>query len=157
VRRVLVTGSRTWTNQILLQQELNLQLLHPDSADGITILNGMNPNGLDRLAHEWYLTYEDSKWVHEEQFPANWSLGKYAGHQRNQLMVDAGADVCLAFPRPGSSGTWDCARRAEAAGIFVTVFSDPADAKFVAIEVLKRVGTLQPAIENAVANELRLF
>lgn len=44
-----------------------------------------------------------------------------AGDYRNQEMVDAGADVCLAFFKHGArnAGTADCARRAKAAGITV--------------------------------------
>lgn len=42
-----------------------------------------------------------------------------AGPIRNQAMVDAGAEMCLAFHRAisASKGTKDCARRAIAAGI----------------------------------------
>lgn len=156
MRRVLVTGARDWTNRILAQQELNLQMFHPDSSDGLIIVNGMAERGLDKIAHQWYLTHA-SKWVHEDPHPANWKLGHFAGHFRNQEMVDSGADICLAFSRPGSTGTWDCARRAEKAGIPVSVFTDPADKTFTALDVLKRIGTLQPAIEKAVADELRLF
>ena len=38
-----------------------------------------------------------------------------AFHMRNQQMVDAGADLLVAFP--GGNGTADCVRRAEKAGI----------------------------------------
>lgn len=36
-------------------------------------------------------------------------------------MVDLGADICLAFPTKSSIGTWDCVRRANAAGIRVII------------------------------------
>jgi hypothetical protein len=53
-----------------------------------------------------------------EAFPAEWDrFGRRAGPVRNQLMVDHGADICLVFPLPDSRGTWDCVRRAKAAGI----------------------------------------
>ena len=53
-----------------------------------------------------------------EVFKADWEgNGRRAGPIRNQWMVNAGADVCLAFPLAGSVGTWDCVRRARAAGI----------------------------------------
>lgn len=42
-----------------------------------------------------------------------------AGVYRNQAMVHLGADICLAFPLPGSTGTYDCVRRAEIAHIRV--------------------------------------
>jgi len=41
-----------------------------------------------------------------------------AGNYRNQCMVDLGPyDICVAFPIGRSTGTRDCMRRAEAAGI----------------------------------------
>lgn len=52
-----------------------------------------------------------------EPHPADWSRGKRAGHDRNQLMVDLGADAVLAFPTRSSRGTYDCAARVERAGI----------------------------------------
>jgi coenzyme F420-reducing hydrogenase gamma subunit len=44
-----------------------------------------------------------------------------AGNYRNQEMVDAGADICLAFYQPGAAciGTSDCVRRCTRAGITV--------------------------------------
>ncbi len=45
-----------------------------------------------------------------------------AGNYRNQLMVDLGADLVIAFPIGESTGTRDCIRRAEAARIPVRVY-----------------------------------
>ena len=57
-----------------------------------------------------------------ETHPADWSThGRAAGPIRNQQMVDRGADICLAFPTSSSIGTWDCVRRAKAAGIPVEI------------------------------------
>lgn len=44
-----------------------------------------------------------------------------AGPRRNKLMVDLGADVCLAFPMGKSAGTRGCVKLAEAAGISTIV------------------------------------
>lgn len=91
----------------------------------------------DYLAHLWCL----DRGVEEKEYPANWALctptcpdkphrksrndgSTYcplAGHARNQDMVNAGARLLVAFPLPGSRGTWDCVRRAKAAGIEVRV------------------------------------
>jgi hypothetical protein len=60
--------------------------------------------------------------VPPEPYPADWSFGKSGGPVRNQKMVDAGADVCLAFPLPDSTGTVDCMERARIAGIPTLVF-----------------------------------
>ncbi|GAA3417665.1 hypothetical protein [Streptosporangium vulgare] len=40
-----------------------------------------------------------------------------AGHWRNQDMADLGAHLCIAAPVGRSTGTYDCMRRAKAAGI----------------------------------------
>jgi hypothetical protein len=60
-----------------------------------------------------------------EPHPANWSeYHRAAGPIRNQQMVDLGADICLAFLQPNSKGTADCIRRAEKAGIPVTIYKE---------------------------------
>jgi predicted polyphosphate/ATP-dependent NAD kinase len=50
-----------------------------------------------------------------EPHPADWSQGPKAGPIRNQKMIDAGADLVIAFA--GGTGTADCVRRARKAGI----------------------------------------
>jgi hypothetical protein len=60
-----------------------------------------------------------------EAHRADWSKHlRAAGVIRNQEMVDAGADVCFAFPTGEAKGTRDCIRRAEKAGIPVTIFEE---------------------------------
>ncbi len=60
-------------------------------------------------------------WAKENDVPctvfmADWSVGKSAGPQRNQRMLDEGhPDGVVAFP--GGSGTADMLRRAEAASV----------------------------------------
>lgn len=70
--------------------------------------------GCDRMAAAYAVR---AGWPTPEPHPADWSRGKVGGRERNQLMVDLGADVCLAFPRRGSIGTFDCLVRARRAGI----------------------------------------
>lgn len=58
-----------------------------------------------------------------EPHPADWQRhGKAAGHIRNAEMVQAGADLVLAFYQRGArnTGTADLVRRASRAGIPVT-------------------------------------
>lgn len=58
-------------------------------------------------------------------FKANWhQYGKRAGPIRNQQMVDAEPQICLAFPSIESVGTWDAAQRAKNAGIRVFILQD---------------------------------
>lgn len=68
---------------------------------------------------EAYLFGKNAGWP-LRVFRADWDgLGKAAGPLRNQAMVDfcRAGDVCLGFPDAESRGTWDCMRRAHAAGL----------------------------------------
>lgn len=56
-----------------------------------------------------------------------------AGNYRNQAMVGAGADVCVAAPGATGSGTRDCMRRAKAAGI--PVMSWPIDVPYRVLSI----------------------
>jgi len=117
--RVLITGSRDWDDYT--QIERVLARFEP----GTTIVHGGNGRwdrvrrihvGADRLAG----IAGQKLGFQVEVFPAAWSTyGKRAGMIRNQKMVDAGADLVLAFPLESSVGTFDCMRRAERAGITV--------------------------------------
>lgn len=53
-------------------------------------------------------------------FPAAWEArGRAAGPERNRRMVEAGADLVLAFPLPEGSGTQHMMKLAREAGIEV--------------------------------------
>lgn len=133
--RVLVTGSRSWSDVAAVESALVLAWDEALQAgfDGIVLVHGGCPSGADRLAWEWAARVD----VPVEVSMADWSGpcapgcrpghrrvrrggGEYcpmAGHRRNQLMVDAGAALVLAFPLGASRGTRDCMARAVAAGI----------------------------------------
>jgi hypothetical protein len=109
VRRLLVTGSRDWTNERAIYEALEAAVDGPDWV----IVHGA-ARGADTIADLWakMTGYE------VEPHPADWGRhGKAAGPIRNQEMVALGADLCLAFPVPGSRGTLDCIERARAAHI----------------------------------------
>jgi len=65
----------------------------------------------DRLARSW-------GWEVVE-FPAEIRAGRVLGPARNRRMVRAQpkAHLLVAFPGPGSAGTWNCVREASAVGI----------------------------------------
>lgn len=139
--RILVTGSRDWGDHraviVALEEiarEHNL-CYEPDEYGNtlpdpskMTVVHGACPTGADMWADEWAITNCDMRLV--ERHPADWDKhGRAAGPIRNKEMVDAGADLCLAFissctsprcniegthPSHGASG---CADLAEKAGI----------------------------------------
>lgn len=151
--RILVTGWRKWGCLDALRDEesARFRAILPDAearrlvleglvtssgqVSGRTLIHG-DANGLDRLAAA---VASELGYVVETHPALWWTDGRFdrgAGPKRNQRMVDAGADLCLAFPGPESVGTWDCARRARKAGILVVVIGpfarwgeDPKDPK----------------------------
>lgn len=144
---VLVTGSRTWDDQQAIADALldtwhdAVQTVSPEVQ--FTVVHGDCPSGADAIAKQWAI----DNGVFHHPIPANWSgpctdacpptphrktsrYGDYcplAGHYRNQLMVDMGIDLVLAFRRNNSRGTTDCIRRAERAGIPVRILEEHRD------------------------------
>ena len=108
--RILVTGSRTWTDNTPIRHHLaRCRTTYP----GAVLVHG-NAHGADRIAagiwRSWRLPIE--------AHPADWHThGRTAGYRRNTAMVAAGADLCLAFIHNGSRGASHCAALAEQAGI----------------------------------------
>lgn len=119
-RVVLVTGSRDWTDEAAIARAL----------EGATLVIHGGSGGADRIADDW----ARAEGVKREVFRADWARhGSRAGPRRNQAMVDfacalrTNASVEVhAFPLPGSRGTWDCVRRARAAGLVVHVWGERA-------------------------------
>ncbi|HQR18333.1 MAG TPA: SLOG family protein [Gemmatimonadales bacterium] len=122
--RILVTGSREWGDLPSVARELAALRRRVDAGREIVVVHGA-AKGLDVTA-DFAAT---SLHMTTEPHPADWAThGKGAGPIRNQAMVDLGADVCLAFPTKSSVGTWDCVRRANAAGIRVIIVPERAHA-----------------------------
>lgn len=112
--RVLVTGSRDWTDARAVASVLGAL----DTMGGPHVLIHGACRGLDLMAAQ---VARRLGWT-VESHPADWAThGKAAGPLRNQEMVNTGADICLAFPLPESRGTRDCMERARLAGIPVKV------------------------------------
>lgn len=115
--RVLVTGSREWTDSYRLTRAL--AEVHTRGDEDVTLVHG-GAKGADFLAGEIARSWGWRVEVH----PARWDEhGRGAGPIRNQEMVDAGADVCVAFFKEGEAnrGTRDCATKAKVAGIPVKI------------------------------------
>ena len=134
--RIIVTGSRDWTDQRTLE---NAILDHWANAANrghdlpVVVVHGA-ARGADRmagkLARAWGKTYGD---IEEERHPADWDrYGKSAGPVRNREMAKLGGDLCLAFTtlwpmeRDGRpTGTGDMVNRCVKLGIPVNIFYRP--------------------------------
>lgn len=116
MKRVLITGSRDWKDRRTVWTALHSVLA--ESPEGVVVVHGA-ARGADDIADRWAHEMRQVGFhVNVEAHPADWGqYGKGAGTVRNRLMVKLGADVCLAFPLEHSIGTYDCMRRAAAAGI----------------------------------------
>jgi YspA, cpYpsA-related SLOG family len=111
-RRILVTGSRTWTDQSGLRLALFREII---ADDGRTVVVHGAARGADTMADR----YARMTGCQPEPYPAE---DFPSPRDRNQHMVDLGADVCLAFATSWASGTGMCARMARRAGIPVVDF-----------------------------------
>ena len=110
--RVLVCGSRQWTDYRVIERRL--KALPP----GTVIIEG-GARGADKAARR----IAEHIGLEVKSFPADWKkYGNAAGIIRNHQMLDEGKpDLVLAFPMPDSVGTQDMIRRAKKAGIPVEV------------------------------------
>lgn len=119
--RILITGSRDWTDGNAVTTALRDVWVELGSDPDAIIVHG-GASGADTLAWKAAAAMGLSVEVH----PADWKRhGKKAGPLRNAAMVNAGADVCVAFPLGTSKGTWGCVKLAEAAGIPVRIIRKP--------------------------------
>jgi hypothetical protein len=112
--RILVTGSRDWTDPVLISRHLSDYINkhcimlhdengHPTRRDwsDVVIVHGA-ARGADRLAASWAEHLDPPiKTEPHPVTPGDWEANpKIAGYMRNKHMVDLGADVCIAFLRP---------------------------------------------------------
>lgn len=127
--RLLITGSREWTDWETIRDAF--AELHHHFGTRVVLVSGHclprrefwdgdRPlKSADAICEYWALLYG---WE-VERHPAEWNrYGKGAGRRRNAQMVALGAHRCLAFILDGSSGSTDCAAKAEMAKIPVTYY-----------------------------------
>lgn len=94
--RILVTGSRTWRNEALVDEAIRKAMARfpGNSVTEFVIVHGDCPSGADRLADEWARANS----VEVERHPANWGLhGRKAGMLRNEVMALTWPEHGIAF------------------------------------------------------------
>lgn len=105
--RIIVCGGRDYRDERTIRTVLSVLY-------GAEVLVHGDARGADRMA----ASVGADLGFTTEPWPADWNAhGKAAGPIRNQQMLDAGADLVVAFP--GGRGTEDMVRRARAAGVTV--------------------------------------
>lgn len=119
--RILVTGSRKWTNVDLLEEMILGFAKHQED---ITIVHG-GAMGADRMASN---LAQKMNWDEEIWF-ADWNLhGRAAGPIRNKKMVESKPDLVLGFVVKGNSrGTESCINFARDAGLNFVVITNEMD------------------------------
>jgi hypothetical protein len=117
--RVIVTGSRAWEGNAVY--DALWATYHEHGA--FQLIHGACSTGADDQAHRWFGMVGSKLGCTEQRWPASWEkYGKRAGPMRNERMVEAGADLVLAFPSPEGSGTQHTMKLAREAGIEVKEF-----------------------------------
>lgn len=117
VKKVLVAGTRTFADQRLMRDRLDLATFW---FSDVALVSG-GAKGADRLAEAW--AYKHRYTV--VQFIPDWDAhGKAAGPIRNQEMVEYVKDggFGLFFWDGRSPGTADCIERCKRAGVKHRVF-----------------------------------
>ena len=118
--RILITGSREWVDRELMRSTLSaIKNSRNEYNFPIVVVHG-GARGADSMAGSLARATPGAT---EEIHPVEWLpagiYNPYAGHARNQKMVDLGGDICVAFFQVGAAnrGTADCVKRAKLAGI----------------------------------------
>lgn len=126
--RILVTGSRDWLDQNAVWAALDEAYENHVRGEIFLVVHG-GAKGADTMARAWASRRrrDGALNIYHEQHSAQWiQEGKFvkaAGHQRNQRMVDRGADLALAFIRNNSPGATGCLQMILRAKIPVEIHS----------------------------------
>jgi SLOG family YspA-like protein len=123
--RLLVCGSRTWTDAALLAEAVDQVVAdHGQGRAGVVLIEG-DARGADRLAG----ALAKARGWELEVYPADWQRhGRAAGMRRNARMLRQGRPervIACADDLTASRGTADLVRRAHSVGLPVVVVSHP--------------------------------
>jgi len=125
---VIVTGGRTYPRDLRGVVDAQLSALYVRHGNFVLLHGACQPSGsdkmtgADRYADDWARTVPG---IDLRARPADWiQHGLQGGPIRNEAMVKEACELAspeqihgLAFPEPGSRGTWNCVGHMAAAGI----------------------------------------
>ena len=110
---VIIAGSRDFNDYETLKSYCDHILINfPD----VTIVSG-TARGADQLGER----YAEERGFKLLRFPADWSLGRNAGHIRNRQMAE-NADALIAFWDGESKGTKNMIETANQLGLLVRTY-----------------------------------
>ena len=121
--RLLITGSRTWTDVAAIREEFAIVANKVSKYHGgteIVLVSGNCPRGADKICETlaaelgWQVELHPLAWKGED------GKGEYnprAGFDRNEKMVNLGADFVLAFVMDNSGGAMNTVGHSRRAGI----------------------------------------
>ncbi len=115
--KVVVTASRHILDPFPVRRELEILV----NTFGMTRMAQGGARGGDQHAFDWAV---DTRFPHKTYAIDHMIDGPWpaAGPKRNERMLDCfKPDLVLAFPQPGSKGTWRCIESAVARGIRVVI------------------------------------
>lgn len=116
--RVIIAGSRTFSNYQLLRDSCNSLLSEKQRTHTVVIISG-TAQGADRLGEH----YARERGFQLRRFPADWDRnGKAAGIIRNAQMA-ANADALIAFWDGKSRGTRNMIETAKKKGLAIRIIN----------------------------------
>ena len=116
--RLLITGSRSWTDVAAIRHEFDIVMGH--ESRNVTLVSGNCPNGADKMCEDIAKEYGWTVELHPLAWKGEDGLGEYnprAGFERNEFMVKLGADFVLAFVMNKSGGAMNTVGHSRRAGI----------------------------------------
>jgi len=125
--RILVTGSRDWTDDERIEGAIREAWRDAGKPpiETVTLIHGC-ARGADSIA----ASIARKVGMTIEAYPAAWDTrGRAAGVIRNSKMVNAGADICLAFIKDQSRGASHCSQAAMDAGIETRIFNERTETR----------------------------
>lgn len=117
-----MSGNRAWKQGMVVFRALTeLYMKH----GAFHLMHGDCSTGADSQAEHWYEVAGQHLGCTREKFKAAWDTrGRAAGPERNIRMVQAGADLLLAFPLSPGTGTQQTIDLAKRAGIKVIQYQE---------------------------------